>query len=277
VQLPELQLKLTPHSGLVPHRQSPLGPQLSALVKLQETQAVPPSPQVLNEGVLHVFTEQHPSGHEVPSQTQLPERHRWPGTQAPCDPQAQVPPDAQLSAKVLPQSTHVAPALPQVASDLRVQVLPAQQPEGQDVLSQRQAPAMHLCPDPQGAPDPQAQVPLAAQASAEVVLQETQVAPAGAHRVAERGWQVVPSQHPEGQDVASQTHVPLEQRWPVPHTEPNPHRHSPRGEQLSACALSQDAQLAPPTPHSDSERVLQLLPMQQPFGQPCAQPLQTPA
>jgi hypothetical protein len=89
------------------------------------------------------------------------------------------------------------------------QVVPTQQPCGQDFASQTHAPlALHSCP----------------------VLQSVQDAPFVPHVELLRAWHSLPSQHPEAHDVPSHSHLPLEQRWPWSHA---PHLAPPVPHSLS--------------------------------------------
>jgi hypothetical protein len=107
-------------------------------------------------------SEQHPSGQDVPSQTQVLPMQRWPVAQAAVVPHRQSPIDEQLSARAS-HTTHVEPPVPQVASDRVVQVDPTQHPLGHDVESQVHSPEAHCCPPAQEGPVPHAQVPSALQ------------------------------------------------------------------------------------------------------------------
>ncbi len=71
-QLPLEQTWPVAHWALVPQAQVPVAEQLSARVPLHVTQAPPSKPQFETVGVLQVVPEQHPVGHPVLSQTQLP-------------------------------------------------------------------------------------------------------------------------------------------------------------------------------------------------------------
>jgi len=64
----------------------------------------------------------------------------------------------------------------------------------------------------------------------------------------------LPLQQPLAHEVASQTHAPLKQRWPLAHGGPLPQAHAPLVEQVSAFVRSQALQAAAPIPHVLSER-----------------------
>jgi hypothetical protein len=78
---------------------------------------------------------QHPVGHEVPSHTQAPLRHRWPDGQAAFDPHMHLPPTHE-SAVSAAHAMHAPPPAPHAPIDCGVQVLwSSQQPFGQEVAS----------------------------------------------------------------------------------------------------------------------------------------------
>jgi hypothetical protein len=74
---------------------------------------------------------------------------------------------------------------------------------------------------------PQWQVPLDEQLSVDWATHCTHVEPAEPQVASDRATHVVPSQHPLGHDVASQTHRPPAQRWPATHAAPPPQLHCP--------------------------------------------------
>ena len=118
---------------------------------------------------------------------QRPETQRWPPAQAGPEPQAQAPAPVQASALVASQAAQSAPAVPQVATDGRLQTPPMQQPFGHEVESQMQAPFMQCWPAWQGAPPPQRQAPVTEQVSALSASQLEQAAPPAPQVVSERG------------------------------------------------------------------------------------------
>lgn len=139
-------------------------------------------------------------------------------------PHWQVPVAEQLSAVVRSHATHVPPPTPQVASEFGVQTPVAQQPVGQLVALQVQAPAMHTEPLPQDTLPPHVQAPLVgSQPSLIVALQGTHAWPP-TPQVATAGVRQTPlAQHPLGQDCALQTQAPLTQTVPAPHEGDAPH------------------------------------------------------
>ena len=198
------------HAGAVPHEQAPVGEQLSARVASHPTQTAPPLPQLVSDGVLQVAPAQHPLGQLVALQPlQCPAVQVWPAGQVV---QALPPPPHELA---LSPERH-APA--------------EQHPLGHDVLSQTQVLATQRCPGAQVAPVPQRQTPVAEQLS-ERASQATQLAPAVPQAATERVEQIAPLQQPPGQDVPSQTHRPLSQRWPPAHAADAPHAQVPSAAQ----------------------------------------------
>jgi hypothetical protein len=86
---------------------------------------------------------------------------------------------------------------------------------------------------------------------------------------------VVPEQQPIGHDVASHTQAPPLQRWPAPHTGPEPHAQLPFAHR-SACVASQATQATPLVPHVAVAGVRHVLPEQQPLGHDVASHTHTP-
>ena len=129
-------------------------------------QVAPLEAQVLGAGALHVVPEQQPLGQVAPLQP------------------LQAPP-VQTCAPG--QGWQRAPPLPQAATELPVrQLLPEQQPVGQEVESQTHAPLEQRCPGPQGALGPHWHVPEAVHWFETEGSQVAQVAPAVPQRESER-------------------------------------------------------------------------------------------
>ena len=170
-------------------------------------------------------------------------------------PHWQAPAVEQASARAGSQPTHAAPPLPHAVSECGLQVVPEQHPVGQLAAVQPlQTPTLHCWP----------------------AGQTWQAAPAEAQAaVWDPGRQVSCSQQP-AHDSASQTHAPLEQRWPAPHAGPAPHTHEPWAEQPLAFFESHAAQLIPLMPHAPSDLGMQLEPAQQPLGQELGSQTQAP-
>ncbi len=183
-----------------------------ALVGSQVVQLLAPppgEPQLLvsNELWQTLLASQQPFGHEVASQMQLPPEQRWPVAHTvPPGPHEQAPP-TQRSA-LAPQATHAAPPVAQpTLGPGELQVLPAQQPVVQVVAQPAHAPLMQLSP----------------------LLHGVQALPPMPHWLVDGATQLPPeSQQPLGHEVASQTHLPLEQRCPVGQAPPvEPHTQLP--------------------------------------------------
>jgi hypothetical protein len=179
----------------------------------QGPHAAPPVPQVLAPwlaGGTQVPALQHPVGQLAASHTQAPPTQRWPAEHAAPEPHAQAP-FAQRSAVAL-QAVQVLPAVPHDAVVTGVtHALPLQQPLGQLVALQTQAPPTHCWPAPQAAFAPQRQVP-APQPSALGAVQEAQAAPPTPQVAATDCLHTPPLQQPPGQEVESQ---PLQALSPV--------------------------------------------------------------
>ncbi len=190
-------------AGKLPQRQAPVTTsQESATNAAQAAQAAPAVPQVVIAGAVHTpLAAQQPFGHEAALQEQVPATQLVPATHAGLVPQRQPPASAQLSARAASHVTQAAPPPPQAAKEPVVHVDPEQQPEQFVGLQLLQT------------PPPQGPVP-----------QSWHMAPPLPHEAAAvPGKQVVPEQHPVGHDVASQTHAPVKQRWPLAQAAAVPH------------------------------------------------------
>jgi len=117
--------------------------QVSGLGQLEHMP--PPDPQSLGmlPGWHCPMESQHPVGHELGLQMQLPPEQTWPVEQALPPPHVQVPVDEQPSA-VLPQSTQTEAPIPHEVTDgarhVEPGVDPEQQPVGHEVGLQRHTP-----------------------------------------------------------------------------------------------------------------------------------------
>ena len=169
-----------------PHRQAPADEQLSERAS-HEAQVAPAVPQLVRVRVRQVLPLQQPLGHEVPSHTQPLAVQRWPAAQAGPPAQVQAPDALHWSVLLLSQVTQVAPLAPQVASAGALQTAPLQQPVGQEVASQTQAPPTQRCPPAQGGPLPQRQAPCTEQVSALPASQARQIAAPIPHADSDRG------------------------------------------------------------------------------------------
>jgi hypothetical protein len=191
-------------------------------------------------------------------------------------PHVQAPADEQPSALTESHTVHDAPAAPQVPMDSGVHSpLESQQPLGHDVASQTQLPCEQCRPDPHAPPVPQRQAPSEPQLSLSELLQATQVEPLVPQVPRLRVRQVAPSQHPSAQDAASQTQRPATHAWPAPQDACPPQVHAP-AVHPSAVRASHTLQVPPTVPHADIDRVLQVVPLQQPPGHDVASQAQAP-
>ena len=233
--------------GLQAPRQTPL---VHMPMLAHAAHAAPPAPQTI--AVLPAWqtpiASQQPFGHETLLQAQAPLTHCWPSAQAALPAQVHLPAE-QPSAVTMSQAAQAPPPVPQVAKAGMVHAPLAQQPLGQVLASQAQAPLAHLPPIAQAAPLPQEQAPLV-HPSPRAGSQTAQAAPPVPQVIAAGIWQTpLASQQPFGQDIASQTQAPFAQRVPMPHTAPMPHWQVPL-PQLSAELASQAMQAPPAVPHA---------------------------
>lgn len=229
--VPQLQVPPRQRSAFAPHAVQALPALPHCAVLVLVTQVVP---------------LQHPVGHEVASQRQMPPAQRWPAPHAGPAPQRHWPPLQVLA--VLPQATHVVPPPPHCDVEVLVtHVEPLQHPEGHEVASHTQVPDRQRWPVPHAAPPPHRQAP-PRQVSA-VAPQLVQVTPLTPQADAELpATHDVPLQQP-AQVALSQTQVPPEQRWPTLHAAPPPHRHCPL-VQRSASRVLQVLHALPDAPQS---------------------------
>lgn len=224
---PVEQLWPTAQAAPLPQRQAPAGEQLLANVESQVWQAPPSAPQLVSEGVVQIPFRQQPFAQfeELqPEQAWLVQvwvpGHCW-----------HWPPTPQFAA--------VSPAR---------QLLPLQQPVGQDVASQTHPPGRQRRPAAQATDvDPQVQTPLM-QLSAAVALHGAQATPPVPQADAVPETQVFPLQQPFGHEVASQTQLWPTQCWPAAQAAPEPHLQVPP-EQRSVVTVSQATQTWPLVPH----------------------------
>ncbi len=216
--------------------------------------ALPPPPHevTLSPG-RHTPAEQHPLGHDVPSQTQVLPTQRCPGAHVAPVPHRQSPVAEQLSARAS-QAMQLEPALPQAETERLEQVVPLQQPLGHEVPSQMQRPLSQRWPPAQAAAEPHAQLPSAAQWSALDGSQALQTPPLAPQVPSEGELHTLPLQQPVAHEVVSHTHAPPRQRCPFAHGGPLPQVQAPLVEQVSALVASQALHAAAPVPHVLSER-----------------------
>jgi hypothetical protein len=239
-----------------PHRQTPDGEQLSAVVALQATQALPSIPQLPKSEVSQVLPLQQPVGHDAELHTQCPETHACPAPHASDEPQLHLPDVEQLSALDEVHWAHATPPRPQLLNAGASQLAPEQQPVAQFVDVQPvQTPATQFC-------------------SAGHVEQPEPPAPHMAVVLPGSHW--LPLQQPVGHDVWLHTHAPPTHTCPAPHTAPVPHSQTPALEQPFALDPHW-THPAPPVPHAPAEGVSHTLPLQHPVGHELALHTQAPA
>ena len=243
---PSVQTRPAPHAGPVPHLHTPFA-QPSAVVGSQGLQVLPSTPQAPSDGGVHVPLAQHPAGHELPLQTQVPcEEHSCPVAHTGPVPQLQVPDVEQLLALVVSQAEQAWPSIPQVVTDGASQVAPTQHPPVQfDVVQPVQTPFVHVCGLGHALHD-EPPVPQAA-----VVVPASQ--------------RLLVSQQPLGHEDTLQTQTPFEQICPATHAARPPQVQDPDAEHPSA-VMPQELQLAPPAPHVDADGEWHALPAQHPVG-----------
>lgn len=219
---------------------------------------------------------QQPVVQETASHTHWPPLQRWPAAQPAPPPQVQAPEPSQPS-PTWPQSLQSAPAAAQASPEVTVQTPPAralQQPVGQLVASQTQAPAEQRWPAAHGAPPPQVQAAVAEQPSAPSP-QSLQVPPPTPQEAATCAMQEPFWQQLVGQEVASHTQAPPEHRWPPGHGRLPPQVHRPEAEQVSA-DWPQSVHAPPTGPQAVSEMVVHSAPLQQPDTQVVVSHTQVP-
>jgi hypothetical protein len=136
--------------GSRPHWQVPVAEQLSAVVRSQVTQVLPPVPQVASEVGVQTPLAQQPVGHVCALHTHVPPTHAEPLPQEGLPWQVQAPAVAsQPSLIFASHGTHTWPPMPQVAAEGVWQTPLAQQPLGQDCALHTHAPPTHAVPAPQ--------------------------------------------------------------------------------------------------------------------------------
>lgn len=210
---------------------------------------------------------QQPLGQEVESQMHVPPRQCCCGMQAEWEPQLQNPAAEQLSVRSGSQTSQVTPSIPHAPTEEGLQTPLLQQPSGQLMPSQTQAPARHSWCSAQAGSVPHWQLPSAEQLSARLTSQLTQVPPLTPQVKGLRCKQLPSWQQPSGQEVESHTHRPSTQRAPPWQAEDPPQVHPPSAPQPSE-PMPQARQMPPPCPQSLAVVAwTQVLPAQQPSGQ----------
>lgn len=244
-------------------------------VPVQLTQAPPPAPHSPSE----FPGEQVPSWAQQPEHAaavhwQLPLTHSCPALQAGPAPHRQLP-LRQAFAVIGLHALQLAPPLPQlvVVGDRHIPWL--QHPLGQEAPSQTHVPPAQRCPAAQAGPLPQRHTPEAQESA--VASHARQAAPPAPQVPTVLPGSQLPLLQQPVHDAASQTQVPLAQRWPTAQAAPAPHWHCPEAPQTLARFGSHEMQAAPPLPQADSDcRVTQVAPEQQPLQLSAVQPVHAP-
>ena len=258
-QVPRLHTWPAAQALPLPHLHPPVV-QLSAVLP-QAVQLAPVVPQLASVGGVTQEPElpplQQPLAQLVPSQTQTPAAQRLPAAHRAVPPQRQ-PVELQESARAGSQALHAAPLVPHWVTVTGVmQVAPLQHPDAQLVeLQPTQAWAVQLPPP-----------------------QEAHAPPPVPHSV-----ESVPALHwpealqqPIGQLVASQTHVPPEQRCPVAQAAPAPQAQAPAVQRSDFVShVPQDVAGAPQAAVLWLAGATQVVPLQQPPGHEVALHTQVP-
>lgn len=95
------------HAREAPHRHTPAGPQVSAVIGLHATQVPPLAPQVLTERATQVAPAQHPAGQDWASHRQDPLTQLVPAPHAGPVPHRHDPvTESHWSADLVSQATH---------------------------------------------------------------------------------------------------------------------------------------------------------------------------
>ncbi len=106
------------HPGNTPHWHVPVAEQLSAVVRSQVTQVLPPTPQAASEVGTQIPLAQQPVGQVCALHTQVPDTHWAPVPQEGFPWQVQVPVvGSQLSFFFASQGTHALPPMPQASAE----------------------------------------------------------------------------------------------------------------------------------------------------------------
>ena len=243
---------------------------MSASPAGQATQAEPALPQVAVVGGVQTPDAQQPVAqlpalHAPP--LQVPALQVWPAAHAGPEPQRQAPVAEQLSASVAEQLTQLDPPAPQDESVRALHVLLWQHPLGHDVASHTHRPTTQRWPPGHAAAPPQLHTPAAEQLSVRFESHAAHAIPEAAQVERVSAEQVVPAQHPLGQEMASHAHAPPMQRWPAPHSVAPPHWQTPPAEQPSARdAPVQSTHDPPPVPQLAAAGALHRLFAQHPAG-----------
>jgi len=210
---------------------------------VQSTQLAPLLPQLPVARDVHTLPAQQPLAHDVASHTHAPEAQRWPDAHGDPVPHAHAP-LAQRSERAS-HAMQAVPPDPHVLTDDAEHVLPLQHPLAQLVALQLvHAPPTHESP----------------------ALHVAQAAPPAPHAARLLpGVQVSPLQQP-AHELASHTHAPDAQCWPVPHAAPDPQVQLPLASQVSLVRASHAWHAPPPVPHAVALIAVHVVPMQHPLA-----------
>lgn len=118
------------HAAPIPQRQAPVEEQLSERAS-QAAQVAPADPQVATDRVVQVAPSQHPPGHDVSSQVQIPPAQTCPGAHAGPAPHTQAPATEHALVVFGSHVVHTPPAVPHAARLCAMHTWPAQHPAGQ--------------------------------------------------------------------------------------------------------------------------------------------------
>jgi len=170
------------HGPWLPHEHAPEAEHVSAAVLSHATHVPPGEPHADSDLGAHVDPMQQSPGHDTESQMHCPLEHLCPAAHSGPLPHEQSPLAEQVSARVLLHAVHAPPLLPHAASEGVLHSVPEQHPSGQCAMQLLQAPDVHVSPAGHAlhAPPPLPHAPGAVP-----------------------GSQVLPLQHPVGQDVES--------------------------------------------------------------------------
>lgn len=179
-----------------------------------------------------------------------------------------------------PHVEHAEPAAPQKDVLAAWQFWLASQHPAQ--LAALQVPPVHapptqVCAALQAGPMPHRQAPAAVQESALPAVHGVHVVPGAAQNPSASVVQVLPTQHPAAQEVASQTQAPPTQRWPVAQAAVAPQLQVPPVPvQPSARLAGHAPHAAPAAPQVEAVSAVQVSPAQQPEGHEAASHWQPP-
>jgi hypothetical protein len=186
--------------------------QLSAVVGSHAMHAAPPAPQAAKPDWTQPCEEQQPLGQDAGLHSHVWFTHCNMGPHAALTPHWHTPMLLQLSAVKVLHTVHAEPPNPHESIDRMLHIAPEQQP------------VVHVMAHPVHTPDAQLWPP----------GQLLHMVPPLPHALSVLPpWHWLLAQHPDAHELASHTHAPLRQCWPVTHAAPPPHLHAPVAEQES--------------------------------------------